>query len=90
MERFKALFDHADLIPFLLTTGAPKLSIARLLETLIIAAIAGGMAVWATTLVLENDIKHIKASQDRAEEWYFNLETKLDTLEREVYKHKHE
>jgi len=90
MERLKALLDSAAWMPFVLSAGAtPKLSTARVLESIIIAAMAGAMSVWATTLVIQTDIRYIKQSQEDAKVWYIDTKRDLSNLYREFDKHNH-
>ncbi|MCK5601800.1 hypothetical protein KAR91_08030 [Candidatus Pacearchaeota archaeon] len=89
MERFKVLIENAQWIPFLLSTGTPKLSTARIFESIIIAGMAGAMSVWATTLVIKTDITYIKQSQSEAKDWYRETKDEIKELTVKIYEHKH-
>lgn len=72
MERLKELIE-AGALPFLLATGtAPKMSITRLIESIIIAIVTGiiasGASVYVTAKLLENDISHIMEIQKEIKE----------------------
>ena len=91
MDRIKEIVDMSAWIPFVLTTGVakPHLSPARLIEAVIIAALAGAMSVWATTIVIKNDIKHIKETQDNSVQLYRDTQRDIRDLEKLLYTHKH-
>jgi len=90
VDRIKAVIEGTQWLPFFLTAGThPTLSPARLIESVIIAAMAGGMSVWATTLVIQKDIEHIKSSQVVATEWYRDTQDQLRELEKYVYTQNH-
>ncbi len=86
MERFKEIIEGTQWIPFMLATGThPTLSPARLIESVIIAAMAGAMSVWATTIVIQKDIEYIKQSQVEAKVWYSETKQQIRELEKYVY-----
>ena len=87
---FKDLIDGAQWAPFILSAGVkPHLSLARIIEAVIIAAIAGGVSVWATAQVLKTDIAYIKANQAEDRIWYRDMRSSFDALERYAYTHNH-
>ena len=74
----------------MLSAGAHvKLSPARLIETMIIAVLAGAVSVWATTIVLKSDMGHIKENQIEAKEWYKETRDEIQELTKLVYEHDH-
>ena len=90
MDRLRALLESSSWLPFVLSAGTPpKLSTARVLESIIIAAMAGAMSVWATTLVIQTDIKYIKQNQEEAKIWYSTTRGELIDLYREFDQHNH-
>ncbi|MCK4795573.1 MAG: hypothetical protein KAV87_68215 [Desulfobacteraceae bacterium] len=90
MERLKALIEGSQWLPFVLSAGmAPKLSTARILESLIIAGMAGGLSIWGTTQVLSVKIENVEKSQVRAEAWYKDTHDEIKELTRTVYSHEH-
>jgi len=90
MERLKGLLEGAQWLPFILSAGPkPHLSMARIIEAVIIAVICGAVSVWATTLVLKTEITHIKANQAEDRIWYRDMSNEVDELRKYTYTHVH-
>lgn len=54
MEKLRALLHSPDFIPFVLAAGNhASMSVARIIEALIIAGIAGGIAVYGVTQTID-------------------------------------
>lgn len=68
-------------IPFLLSTSqasASKLNVQRIVEALIIAAITGGVALYAGSAVLESRLNALERNIEK-------LDGKMDRLQIQVY-----
>lgn len=75
MDRLKELFDHS--LPFMLAIGqSQKLSVQRIVEAIIIAAIAGGVSVYGVTQALEVKLNDVAARQ-------ISIAQKVDALNKE-------
>lgn len=64
MDKTQLITTHWEwfkFVPFLMTAGTePKLGLQRILEALIIAAVAGGVSVYASTKVMTEQINSLK------------------------------
>lgn len=91
MERFRALIEY---MPFIMATGQTvHLSIARVVEAIIIAAIVGGITVYSTTKTLEVKMDAISERvatyiQD-GKEWRHHVQNEIDTTQKYLYTHGH-
>lgn len=97
MDRIKALFDGVEWMPFILATGQQvHLSIARILEALIIAAVTGGVVLWGSYQVLKAEIDQLQAlyerDYERTETWREGIQKQVldNTLEIQVQRLKSE
>ena len=72
--------DWWRLLPFVLSAGgqAPRLSITRIIEALIIAGICSGVTIYATQQVLGVRIQNIERSMDR-------MEHRIEQIQRDLY-----
>lgn len=68
-------------IPFVCAAGAqqPHWNIQRIIEAVIIAAIAGGMSTWATQQVLTERINTLQTSVSK-------VEAQVDQIRRDLYR----
>lgn len=75
------LEDLEKFVPFICAAGSqqPHWNIQRIVEAVIIAAIAGGMSVWATQQVLTERISGMERSLTK-------VEKKVDQMQRDLYR----
>lgn len=83
MEKIKALLHSPDFIPFVMMAGQhASMSIARIIEALIIAGIAGGIAVYGVTQTIEAKqsafIKLYDRDHEETTEWRKYIQNEID------------
>lgn len=77
-------------MPFILATGQQiHLSLARILEALIIALVTGGIALWGANLVLETKIDQSMLMYSRDHqitmEWRKHIQSEIDANRERIY-----
>ena len=73
-------FDWLRLIPFLIVAGeaGPRLSITRIVESIVIAAVCGAVSVYAAQQVIETRLNSIEQSQQQ-------LRAEIHEMRRDLY-----
>jgi len=73
-------YDWMQWIPFVLSAGenGPKLSLTRIIESIVIAVVCGGVAVYAAQQVIESRLDGIEKQQSM-------LRSDIHELRRDLY-----
>ena len=83
MDKIKALLHGIDFIPFVMATGSQvHLSIARIIEALIIAAVTGGVVLYGANQVLGTKLEEFTKTynRDRSEtvQWRYYVQEEIN------------
>ena len=70
---------YTHLIPFLLTSAAPKFSFQRLFEAILIAVLTAGGTMYATQQVIQTELEGVKRDVTR-------IEISVKQIQRDFYK----
>ena len=94
MERLRALLHGLEWAPFILATGKQvHLSVARVIEALIIAGVTGGIAIYGMTMVMQAKMDSFMDVYERdfqvTNVWRGHIQEEIDETQRYLYQHNH-
>ena len=94
MEKLKMILNMHEWIPFILATGQQiHLSLARIIEALVIAAVVSGVTIYGMTMVIEAKLDSFFNMYARdyqvTQTWRNHVQDEIDETQEYLYKHTH-